>query len=397
MRAIPNARRLILLLIALLYGPLAGDAIAQGPGAAAPPAATTSPVPPPAPPPAEKPLGTAEKPGASVPPPAAEGPRPHIALLLPLNSPSFGRHADSLRQGFELASRTTPGSLPVIAYPVGEDATEIVPAYRRAIEAGARAVAGPLTRSGVSTLAASGELPVPTLALNTPDTDVRPPKRMYLFGLAVEAEARQIAQLVFQSGRRNAITISDETPLSRRIRQAFLAEWAQTGGSHQADFLYTTSPTAVAALRQAAQAPEVDVVFLAIDAAKARLVRPNLPPGKAIFATSQVQPSRPEPIAHFDLAGIRFVDMPWILQSDHPAVMIYARGESIAPGSDYDRLYALGIDAFRLLQDMLGGMSVASAPLDGVTGRITLGPGQQFQRELVPAQFVDGKAVPERP
>ena len=34
--------------------------------------------------------------------------------------------------------------------------------------------------------------------------------------------------------------------------------------------------------------------------------------------------------------GIRFVDMPWILQSDHPAVMIYARGESIAPGSDYD-------------------------------------------------------------
>jgi outer membrane PBP1 activator LpoA protein len=78
--------------------------------------------------------------------------------------------------------------------------------------------------------------------------------------------------------------------------------------------------------------------------------------------------------------------------------MVFPRAEG-SPRPDFDRLYALGIDAYRIVQDLLAGLTIAQTPLDGVTGRISLAPGQQFVRELTSAQFSDGKTVvvpPER-
>ena len=48
-------------------------------------------------------------------------------------------------------------------------------------------------------------------------------------------------------------------------------------------------------------------------------------------------------------------------------------------------------DALRLVIAILRGE--ASVPLDGVTGRITLGPGNVFQRTLTPAEVDSGKVV----
>ncbi len=48
-----------------------------------------------------------------------------------------------------------------------------------------------------------------------------------------------------------------------------------------------------------------------------------------------------------DLDGVRLVDMPWLVQRDSPAVMSYPRPAADAH-PDLQRLYALGIDAFRL-------------------------------------------------
>ena len=69
------------------------------------------------------------------------------------------------------------------------------------------------------------------------------------------------------------------------------------------------------------------------------------------------------------LNGVRFVDMPWLLQADHPAVMVYPR---LQAGDDveFERLYALGIDAFRLGLELLKG--TREPALDGVTGQISL-------------------------
>ena len=61
-----------------------------------------------------------------------------------------------------------------------------------------------------------------------------------------------------------------------------------------------------------------------------------------------------------------------------------------------ERLYALGIDAFRLLHIMLGNNYRTALPLDGVTGRIHL-RNNQFQRDAIPAQIKQGRSQEAEP
>ena len=133
------------------------------------------------------------------------------------------------------------------------------------------------------------------------------------------------------------------------------------------------------------------MVFLAADAAKAHLIRPYLPNKLPIYATSQIFVGNDKTLTNYDLNGIHFVDMPWLLQPDHPAVMVYPRATPPLPSIDLDRLYALGIDSYRLIQVLLAGESASALPLDGVTGEIVLN-GHTFQRIAVPAVFVQGRA-----
>jgi outer membrane PBP1 activator LpoA protein len=96
-------------------------------------------------------------------------------------------------------------------------------------------------------------------------------------------------------------------------------------------------------------------------------------------------------LANYDLDGVRFLDMPWLLQPDHPAVISYARPDAQRAGLDQERFYALGIDAYRLVQELLRPFEIME-PLDGVTGTIALNNAHQFIRTLVPAQFSQGTA-----
>lgn len=312
---------------------------------------------------------------------------PHIALLLPVNSSAFSRHAEAVQAGFLAAAKTQGRALPPIRVYAINDEQDVVASHRQALAAGARLVVGPLTRSGVTALAGSGPIAVPTLALNVPEGGLRLPANLYTLSLQVETEARQAAQLAFREGRQNAFTLYADTPILRRIHQAFIEEFTRLGGKHVAEYAFTPDPAGLGRIKQAIALGVADMVFLALDLPRARLARPYLDP-LALYATSQVHPGSAGALAGFDLADVRLVDMPWLLQPDHPAVMIYPRPD-YHDAPDLDRLYALGIDAFRIAQDLLNGNF--DPKIDGVTGRITLGRDQHFMRELASARFSEGK------
>lgn len=329
----------------------------------------------------------------SAPRSAAETEAPHIALLLPLNSGTFARHAEAVRNGF-LAAAKVQGRvpLPLRIYAVNEDGQHSVEGYRRALAAGARVVVGPLTRNGVTAIAESAMVMVPTLALNVPEGRMPPLRDFYVLSLQVEAEARQVAQLAYLEGRRNALTVNGDTLLMRRIHQAFVEEFTRLGGAHVVEFAFTSDPAGLTRIKQAASLGVADMAFLALDFPRARLARPYLDP-LALYATSQVHPGNAGPLAGFDLASVRLLDMPWLLQPDHPAVMVYPRSEH-RDAVELDRFYALGIDAFRIAQELLAGKTEVA--LDGVTGRLTLGRDHHFSRVLTAAQFNDGKLLISR-
>jgi outer membrane PBP1 activator LpoA protein len=311
-------------------------------------------------------------------------PFPHIALLLPLHSSIFGPAADVVQQGFMAAINPKRLVLPVRVYSDFDENSSVVDVYRQAIANGARAVVGPLTRIGVSALAAQPDIPVPTLALNVVDGQFAP--NLYFFGMAVEAEARQVAQLAKQQGMHQAIIITTRSPLSQRLQSAFEEEWAGQDRGILREIEYDGDTSVFADIANIADT----MVFLAADAEKARLIRPYLPNKLPVYGTSQIFAGNDKILTNYDLNGIHFVDMPWLLQPDHPAVMIYPRADPPL-SADRERLYALGIDAFRLIQLMVTDRINSALPLDGVTGRIQLN-GHNFQHTELPAVFAQGQA-----
>lgn len=394
-------QRLRAFLLLWLSAALAGCATAPV-EPAAPAKQAAAPVAQPAPKPAPSPTAVT-RPYISVPPVEAAAPSGRtarsvepaqasgtIALLLPLDSGAFSRAADAVKSGFMAAFGLSPNdqSLRVKLYSSGDQPASILATYRQAIQDGSNIVVGPLTRTGVTALAESGLVSVPTLALNVPDSSIVPPHDLYFFGLSVEAEARQVARMAFESGKRSAVTIAVDSPLSKRSQQAFVDRWQALGGTIKAQYQMRDDADKLSQLGNAVAGSGADAIFLALGYDNARLVRPYLPLNAAIYATSQVDNAGSDPAGYFDLEGVQFVDMPWLLQPDHPAVMIYPRQDDLG-GEDFQRLYALGIDAFRLSRILLSGTN-RDFTLDGVTGAIHLRGDNQLSRELVHAEFRQG-------
>ena len=323
---------------------------------------------------------------ASAPRPAA----PFLTLLLPLDAPDFAAPANAVAQGCRASLQVAGNPLGVQIARTDAAPATIVAAYQSAIERGAAVVVGPMTRDAVTALTRNLPAAAPTLTLNAPDGDGALPSGFYSFGLSAEQEARLIARAAHAAGRRHAGIVQARTALARRMAQAFAAQWLSLGGTlpDVQDFAQDAS---LKTLRQRLAAAKADVIFLAGDAADARLAAPYLPRNLPTYAASVVHTGTASVLNNADLEGVRLFEMPWLVQPDHPAVMVYPRAESIA--DDLQRFYALGIDACRLAT--LLARHHEPIELDGVTGHVRMGAGGMLEREPVAAVFRGGAPVPE--
>lgn len=351
----------------------------EAPGAATPPPGKTEPATSAAPDKEAKPVAE---------PPAAAD--PHLALLLPLRSAALAPAAEAVRAGFDAAARMQGRkALPVRVYETGDDPAEAVTAYRKAVQAGALAAAGPLTRAGVTALAAAAPLKVPVLALNVPDGAAPLPAQLYVLSLQAEAEAFQLAKVAAGGESPRAVVIYADTPMDQRVRTALADAWRAHRGEIVGEYRFSGDVAELPALKREIAQAAPQAAFLAMDATRARLARAFVDASIQVYATSQVNAGRTDPLAFHDLNGVHFVDMPWLLQPDHPAVMVYPRADA-SPAPDLERLYALGIDAQRVAQLLAEG-APGELRLDGVTGRLTLGADRYFSRELTLARFRQGE------
>ena len=322
-------------------------------------------------------------------------PLPHIALLLPLASRTFGRVADAVKQGF-VAGAEADGrnAAPYRIYTTDDESVSLAAQYRRALADGAAAIIGGVTRDGANSVARESRL-LPTLALNAPivATDNELPERFYYISLSLDLEAKLVARMASGEGLRSVAIVVANNPLAKRIQESFEKEWLRLGGEIAATISFGSAAddaTRVATAMEKLGA-RVSVVFLAADPASARTIRPYLPTGMPVFATSHTVNPRAEAIANLDLESVRFLEMPWFAEPDHPAVMAYAKPAQ-ALAVEYERLYALGIDAWRLGQLIFkSGNTINLPPLDGVTGRISL-DGHQLGRALSSVEVRDGKS-----
>ncbi|MBY0438898.1 MAG: penicillin-binding protein activator [Burkholderiales bacterium] len=330
--------------------------------------------------------------------PPASG-RRVVAVLLPIDSQTFARAATHVRNGMTAAWSQSPGKgqTELRFIPIGDQPNDVVAAYNLALAGGAQVIVGPLIRDQATALAnalaQSAPVTVPTIALNAADGATRLAPNLFLFGLSTEGEARQVARFALRNGHKRALVLTQPTVLSRRLQQAFIEAFSEGGGTIAAQHAVVTDPGAMNRMRATTANTGADMIFLAADLPAARTVRPFLDTQLPTYATSQLWSGPIDPNANLDLNGTRLLDMPWLLEPDHAAVMVFARSQPALPPEN-ERLYALGIDAYRLAELAIDRGIQPGLSLDGVTGRITLERGNWLVREPVPAQVWQGQLVP---
>jgi len=308
-----------------------------------------------------------------------------IALVLPLDSSLYGRAAEAVRAGFAAAAAAADTRFDVYAHGDGG----VVAAFERAAASGARVIVGPLVRNDLKAIAASGvELPW-TIALNQLDESGTLPPHIYTLALSVESEAVQLARRAQADGAHSVVIVTDDTPLQQRFAGAFTGEWLLQGGAAPVAFRIDRAPEMLALLRKEVAKVAPDAVLLALGAQDSALVRPYL--GQVLaYAGSQINDHQP-PESLRDLDDVRFVELPWLADPANPAFADIARQDYA--NTVFDRLYALGVDAFRVARVFVDGPP-ATLAFDGATGHLTLDRSQQFVREESVMQFHDGEIVP---
>lgn len=376
-----------------------------------------------------------------------------VALLLPLSG-NLARPAQAIRDGFIGAVLEGDEQAQAVQVSVYDTtAGGAIEAYSRALAEGAEFVVGPLRKDEVLALS-QVERRVPTITLNDPgELTMLPGSDFYRYALAPEDEARQAALRATREGHLNLIALIPNSNWGERllasVRDALSVEQLEApeapGAAPEAVFEDPQGAVGTAAYVPGAPAlvdygyypnsavdfsapirralrldsserryddlrrilgervefeprrrDDVDALFVAASASKAKLIRPQLRFHYAadlpLYMTSAAL--NPDPEENQELNEVYFADIPWLATARHSDDPRWDALERYAPdGVSRARLYAFGVDAFGLIPAIWSGVIGNEVLLEGLTGKLRADPDGRIARELAILQLQDDELV----
>lgn len=358
----------------------------------------------------------------------ASQPLSKIALLLPQEGP-LASVAKALREGFMAAhyqAQQAGQKPPSIEFYDSSRLTSLDEFYRKAQADGVQLVIGPLEKPLVKQLSARPQLPITTLALNYSEGN-QGPAQLFQFGLSAEDEAREVSRRARADGLQRAAAMVPKGEWGDRILKAFRQDWEANGGTvigvervdqpvalaqqianlfqlrqseGRAKTLQSTVGSQVAA--QPSRRQDIEFLFLAATPQQAQQIKPTLNFQYAgdvpVYATSHVFSASGDQNQYNDMNGVRFCETPWLLDPNDPL-----RKEVTAQwpqaGGSLGRLYAMGVDAYRLAPRLGQLKALPDSRIEGLSGSLSMGQTQRIQRQLPWAEFVSGQVqrLPDTP
>ncbi len=344
-----------------------------------------------------------------------------IALMLPFSG-RLEKVAEAIQNGFLYAYYQDPdqvADLEIIN--ASSNPAEFNLQYEQAIQNGADFVVGPINKDLIDLLQKREELEVPTLTLNYGNNEGEVGLNLYQFGLSPEDEAEQIADYALAQDRHHAIVLVPDTDWGYRLQRAFSKRFESLGGHVVGSTVYpakkndysaaiknllnlTTSNHRKSILQQvikeqvkfdARRRQDVDMIFIAANSRQARLIKPQLKFHHAqdlpVYATSHISSSSANPDDDRDLNEIMYVDIPWMLNNhknpDHKQI------SRLWPDSSrrFSRLFALGIDAYRMIPSLRRLMINPGESLAHNTGILSVDKFGRVKRSLLMATYEKGR------
>ena len=345
-----------------------------------------------------------------------------IALLLPLQGATASA-AQTVRDGF-IGAWFADGveQRPAVKiYDSGETLEAMLAAYQNALDDGAEFIVGPLRKDNVEALASQGQPPVPILALNYLDQFSLAPFNMYQWGLAPEDEARQAAERAVTDHQYRALVLAPNNAWGDRVSEAFSQRLQELGGQvlEQARFEaetrdYSTEIKRLLNLDESAQRnatiramlgeqpqfephrrQDVDLIFVAARSEQGRSIRPQLKFHRAgdlpLYSTALIYDGREQNDRELD--GIRFCDMPWMLDTPGPWSSTQLQLAQQFPDRyrSLPRLFVLGHDAYFLVRLIQSGRLRPGMYLPAASGNLSLQRNGVISRGLHCATLENGK------
>lgn len=299
--------------------------------------------------------------------------------------------------------------------------SDITLAYQQAVSEGAEAIIGPLTKDGVKALADLDTLSTPVLALNVPPgTSMAAAEQLYSFALLPEGEAKQVASFAYTQGHRRVLLIGPSNTWGNRLLEAYRNQWETLGGEVVAeqrfskgdgefsnavkralniDFSAARAATLRADLSRAIEfeprrRQDIDAVLIAARPQDGRQLLPQLryyrAENIATFATSHVYAGVADPSLDHDLNGLVFGDMPWLFGLRDPNSFASAHQNWRDMPRGLQRLFAFGLDAYRVMPQLHQLKYQPLTRFDGVTGVLSADDTGVLHRQLVWLRFNNG-------
>ncbi len=341
-----------------------------------------------------------------------------IALILPLTGP-LEKVGKSIRDGFlaafyaDMEASSVDTEVNVFD---SERYTSMIDLYLQIQIEGYDLVIGPLQKEKVAELSQLPEATPPVLALNYDNSLLEPVPGMFQFGLAAEDEIKQILDYLDYEQQTNIAVIYPNAPWAEELIQPLQTRNEESDRFSLLTFEYapddilsngiaelldiTNSDQRFREMRnlfgkiefEPRRRQDIDAVLLIATPTIARQIKPLLAFHYAadlpVYGTSQIYAGFQQQDKDHDLDNVRFTEIPWLLSQTIPL-----RGDIryLAGTNRYERLYAMGIDSYRLAPRLRLMERFPSSQLQGMTGNLAINHLNQIRRQLEWATFDNGR------
>ena len=349
-----------------------------------------------------------------------------IALAMPLHG-RLGKVGQAVVDGFMMArfeAQKTSAMIPYIKVYDTSSLNSLDGLYRQAAADQIDIIIGPLDKDKVIQLSQKDALTIPTLALNYIPLGGRSnvTTNLIQFGLAVEDEASQLADRSLAEGHKRIIVLHQDQPWATKAAQHFSTSWTSLGGeiATQVSFSgagdHSESITQALLINQSHERAkllkkhlsgsgnkvkfeprrrqDVDAIVLFALPSDGRQIIPTLAFHYAadlpVYASHHIYQGPTSTSRDQDLEKVIFTELPWLIEQPE----IQQKFSQKWPDRDrYTRLFAMGVDAYRLFPRLEQLQAFNNSRVHGVTGLLQMNSQGRIFTHSSWGQFRAGKVI----
>ena len=349
-----------------------------------------------------------------------------IALAMPLHG-RLGKVGQAVVDGFMMArfeAQKTSAMIPYIKVYDTSSLNSLDGLYRQAAADQIDIIIGPLDKDKVIQLSQKDALTIPTLALNYIPLGGRSnvTTNLIQFGLAVEDEASQLADRSLAEGHKRIIVLHQDQPWATKAAQHFSTSWTSLGGeiATQVSFSgagdHSESITQALLINQSHERAkllkkhlsgsgnkvkfeprrrqDVDAIVLFALPSDGRQIIPTLAFHYAadlpVYASHHIYQGPTSTSRDRDLEKVIFTELPWLIEQPE----IQQKFSQKWPDRDrYTRLFAIGVDAYRLFPRLQQLQAFNNSRVHGVTGLLQMNSQGRIFTHSSWGQFRAGKVI----